>query len=153
LLFEAFEEQRPLASAASLEFGLDADTALPDIWADHDRLLQVFENLIGNAIKFTRPTGRITLGARVREEGVLFWVADTGRGIEDGHLAHVFDRFWQAPDAKRRGAGLGLPIVKGIVEAHGGHVWVESKSGQGSTFFVTVPVAPISSKSPERSRT
>jgi len=148
LLSEALEEQRQLASASSLECLLDAGTAVPDIWADHDRLLQVFENLVGNAIKFTKPGGRITLGVRAREGDVLFWVADTGRGIEPDQLAHVFDRFWQAPGAKRRGAGLGLPIVKGIVETHGGQVWVESTSGQGSTFFFTVPVGPASGKSP-----
>ena len=148
LLSEALEEQRPLASASSLECLLDAATAVPDIWADHDRLLQVFENLVGNAIKFTKPGGRITLGVRAREADVLFWVADTGRGIEPDQLAHVFDRFWQAPGAKRRGAGLGLPIVKGIVETHGGQVWVESKSGQGSTFFFTVPVDPAPDQLP-----
>jgi signal transduction histidine kinase len=148
LLSEALEEQRQLASASSLECLLDAGTAVPDIWADHDRLLQVFENLVGNAIKFTKPGGRITLGVRAREADVLFWVSDTGRGIEPDQLAHVFDRFWQAPGAKRRGAGLGLPIVKGIVETHGGQVWVESRSGQGSTFFFTVPVGPASGKTP-----
>jgi len=148
LLSEALEEQRHLASASSLECLLDTTIAVPDIWADHDRLLQVFENLVGNAIKFTKPGGRITLGVRAREGDVLFWVADTGRGIEPDQLAHVFDRFWQAPGAKRRGAGLGLPIVKGIVETHGGQVWVESTSGQGSTFFFTVPVGPASGKSP-----
>ena len=111
------------------------------IWADRDRLLQVFENLIGNSIKFTKPGGRITLGATVRAGEVLFSVADTGCGIATTNLPHVFDWFWQAPGAKRRGVGLGLPIVKGIVESHGGRVWVESPLGQGSTFFFTIPTA------------
>jgi signal transduction histidine kinase len=151
LLSEAIEKQRPLASAVSLEYRLDPGAAVPDIWVDSDRLLQVFENLIGNAIKFTPPGGRVTVGATAREQDVLFRVADTGMGIEADDLSHVFDRFWQAPGAKRRGAGLGLAIVKGIVEAHGGDVWVESKPGQGSTFFFTIPIAPADSNSPVRS--
>jgi PAS domain S-box-containing protein len=139
VLSEVFDSQTHLASSASLELLLDAAHDLPDIWADHDRLLQVFENLVGNAIKFTRPGGRITLGARAGAGEVLFSVADTGCGIESDQLPRVFDRFWQAPEAKRKGAGLGLPIVKGIVEAHGGRIWVQSSPGQGSTFFFTVP--------------
>src|SRR6185437_9794957 len=126
VLSDVLASQVRLASPASLEIRLDAGPDLPDIWADHDRLLQVFENLIGNAIKFTKPGGRITLVGRPGPSEVLFSVADTGSGIESNHLPHVFDRFWQAPAAKRRGAGLGLPIVKGIVEAHGGRVWVQS---------------------------
>jgi signal transduction histidine kinase len=104
----------------------------------------VFENLVGNAIKFTKPGGRITLGARAGAGEVLFSVADTGCGIESDQLPRVFDRFWQAPEAKRKGAGLGLPIVKGIVEAHGGRIWVQSSPGQGSTFFFTVPTVEAS---------
>jgi len=72
---------------------------------------------------------------------VQFSVADTGCGIESEQLPHVFDRFWQTPEAKRGGVGLGLPIVKGIIEAHGGRVWVQSVPGQGSTFFFTIPTA------------
>jgi PAS domain S-box-containing protein len=130
--------QAPLASSASLTLRLDAAPGISDISADHDRLLQVFENLIGNAIKFTEAGGQIILGAKAGDGEVVFSVADTGCGIESGHLPHVFDRFWQAPEAKRHGAGLGLPIVKGIVEAHGGRIWVQSNPGQGSTFFFTI---------------
>jgi signal transduction histidine kinase len=115
---------------------------LPEVWADRDRLLQVFENLIGNAIKFTGSGGRVTVGAVPHEGGVQFWVHDTGAGISGEDLPHVFDRFWQARKANRRGAGLGLPIARGIVEAHGGRIWVESTSGQGSTFFFAIPAAP-----------
>ena len=105
-------------------------------------LLQVFENLIGNALKFTHPGGRITVGAAPRAGETLFWVADTGSGIASEDVVHVFDRFWQSRKADRRGAGLGLSIVKGIVEAHGGRIWVESLIGRGSTFFFTIPAAP-----------
>jgi PAS domain S-box-containing protein len=141
VMSETLEAQKPLASAASLELRLDAAPDLPDLKADHDRLLQVFENLIGNAIKFTGPGGHIVVGAKARPGEVLFSVADTGRGIASSHLPHVFNRFWQAPEAIRRGSGLGLPIVKGIVEAHGGRVWVESALEKGSTFFFTIPSA------------
>lgn len=137
---DSVEAQRPLASLASLELRLEAAEDLPDVRGDGDRLIQVFENLIGNAIKFTAPGGRIMVGARPGDGEILFWVADTGRGIAAEDLPHVFDRFWQARKGGRSGAGLGLPIVKGIVEAHGGRIWVESTPGHGSTFFFTIPM-------------
>ena len=142
ILSEALVEQAHLAASGSLDLRMDAAPDLPHVWADHDRLLQVFENLIGNAIKCTQPNGRITLGARVDGNAVLFSVTDSGSGIESDHLARVFDRFWQAPTGRRRGAGLGLTIVKGIIDAHGGRVWVESQPGRGSTFRFTIPIAP-----------
>lgn len=141
LVRDAVEAQQPLATAASLELRLDAAPDLPEVWADRDRLLQVFENLIGNALKFTQAGGRITVGAAPREGGVLFWVTDTGGGISAEDLPHLFDRFWQARKGQRLGAGLGLPIVKGIIEAHRGRIWVESRPGEGSTFFFTLPLA------------
>jgi PAS domain S-box-containing protein len=144
LLSEVFDSHALLASSASLELRVDAAEDAPDIWADRDRLLQAFENLIGNAIKFSKPGGVIVLGAKREGGEVLFWVADTGCGIAGDQLPRVFDRFWQAPDDKRRGAGLGLPIVKGIVEAHGGRIWAQSSPGQGSTFFFTVSAAQAS---------
>ena len=116
-------------------------STLPEVWGEHDRLLQVFENLIGNAIKFTTAGGWITVGAASNDQEVVFWVADSGAGIAPGDLPHVFDRFWQATRGDRRGAGLGLPITKGIVEAHGGRIWVESTLGRGSTFFFSIPRA------------
>lgn len=142
VISDAVEAQKMLASPASIQIACDAAPALPDVWGDRDRLLQVLENLVGNAIKFTKPGGCITIGARRRDAEVVFSVADTGAGIPAEALPHVFDRFWQARRAKRRGVGLGLAIVKGIVEAHGGRVWVESTPGRGTTFFFTVPAAP-----------
>ena len=139
LIVEAVDMQRPLASSSSLELRVEVDPDVPDVWGDRDRLLQVFENLIGNAIKFTKAGGRITAGAASRDDEVVFWVADTGCGIASENLPRVFDRFWQATRAGRQGAGLGLPITKGIVEAHGGRIWVESTAGSGSTFFFTIP--------------
>jgi len=141
LIVEAAEMQRPLAAAASLDLRYDVDRDVPDVWGDRDRLLQVFENLIGNAIKFTNAGGRITVTAAVRDHEVVFRVADTGSGIASENLPRVFDRFWQAARANREGAGLGLPITKGIVEAHGGRIWVESTPNRGTTFSFTVPEA------------
>lgn len=138
---ECVESQRPLAEAACIELRVDLPDELPELWADRDRLSQVLENLIGNALKFAGGGGCITVSARARESDVLFAVRDTGPGIPAEHLAYVFDRFWQARRAQRQGAGLGLPIVKGVIEAHGGRLWVESPPGQGACFFFTVPRA------------
>jgi signal transduction histidine kinase len=130
----------PLVSSRGHELRLSLPDDLPDLWADRGRLLQVFDNLLGNAVKFTQTGGCITLGAETQETTVLFWVADTGPGIPWEHQPHLFDRFWQARPAGRAGAGLGLPIVKGIVEAHGGEVSVKSVPGQGSSFSFTIPI-------------
>jgi PAS domain S-box-containing protein len=141
LIADSAAAQKPLASAASLDFRLEVAENLPAVWGDRERLHQVLENLIGNAIKFTKPGGRVTVGAAEKDESVLFWVSDTGAGIAAEHLPHVFERFWQARKDWRRGAGLGLPIVKGIVEAHGGRIWIQSASERGTTFFFTIPLA------------
>ncbi|HEY6562350.1 MAG TPA: HAMP domain-containing sensor histidine kinase, partial [Polyangiaceae bacterium] len=141
LVSDAVEAQRLTAQSASLELRLDVGPDLPEIRADRDRILQVFDNLIGNALKFSQPGGQITVGATRGEGEVSYWVADTGRGIPPDHLANLFDRFWQADKTARHGAGLGLAIVKGIVEAHQGRIWVESTLGAGSRFSFTIPIA------------
>ena len=141
-LLDAIDVQRVLAAKASIELRIQIASPLPDLWGDEHRIFQVFENLIGNAIKFTPAGGAITLGGVARDDDVLFWVADTGPGIEAKALRHVFDRFWQADKQSREGAGLGLAIARGIVEAHGGAIWVESEPDHGATFYVTFPKAP-----------
>ena len=115
---------------------------LPPLLIDKERVTQVFSNLIGNAVKFTPAGGTVTVGAEPGEGCVRCFVRDTGRGIEHEELPHIFDRYWQAPSGQtRRGAGLGLAIAKGIVEAHGGRIWVESRPGEGSEFSFTLPLA------------
>ncbi len=141
VLAEAVAAQRDAADGASVGLHLDARADLPDVWADRSRLLQILENLLGNAVKFTPAGGQATAGAASRDGEVLFWVADTGRGIAPEQLPHLFDRFWQATPGERRGVGLGLAIAKGIVEAHGGRIWAESTPGKGSVFFFTLPRA------------
>ena len=143
---------KQLAAAASVELQLQIGDDLPALWGDPDRLHQILENLIGNAIKFTPRDGRIIVRVAPRQEDVLFSVTDTGPGIPAESLSHIFDRFWQANRAERRGAGLGLAICNGLVEAHGGRLWVESKPGHGSTFFFTIPVAPVAPVAPRAER-
>jgi PAS domain S-box-containing protein len=149
LAAEAVDMEVALAASAGIDLRLDLATDLPEVWVDRDRFLQVLENLIGNAMKFTKSGGRITVGAEARDHEVLFWVKDTGAGISTEDLPHVFDRYWQAAaGAGRLGAGLGLSITKGIVEAHGGRIWVESTAGQGSIFYFSIPTGPAEEERP-----
>ena len=102
--------------------------------------MQVLSNLIGNALKFTPAQGVISFRAeRHEEELVLFAVSDSGPGIPRQNLKDIFNPYWQAKRTERMGAGLGLPIAKGIVESHGGTIWVESEQGKGTTFYFTLP--------------
>jgi signal transduction histidine kinase len=142
LIEDVLDSQKVLASTGDIELRADIPGHLPDILADRDRVVQVFGNLIGNAIKFTKPGGTIALSAEAGISEVVFSVTDTGPGIAERHLPHLFDRFWQASKGRGHGAGLGLAIVKGIVEAHGGRVWATSTPGTGSTFHFTIPSAP-----------
>lgn len=139
LVEEAVDAARPLAQGQ--EVVVEVEEGLPLVLADRDRVSQVLSNLIGNAIKFTPPGGRITVLAREGLGEVQFSVRDTGMGIPEDQLPHVFDRFWRGNERDQRGAGLGLTICKGIVETHGGRIWVESEPGVGSTFTFTLPVA------------
>jgi signal transduction histidine kinase len=105
-------------------------------------VVQIFDNLLGNAMKFSRAS--IVVRASTLDGAALFSVADDGPGICADHLTRIFDRFWQASRTDRRGAGLGLSIVKKIVAAHGGRTWAESGVGQGTTFYFTIPSAGVS---------
>jgi chemotaxis family two-component system sensor kinase Cph1 len=107
---------------------------------DPDRIRQVLANLVGNAMKFTDPSGSITVRAASQGREVLVCVRDTGVGIRAADLPHVFERFWQLGKNDGRGWGLGLYICKAIVEAHGGRIWVSSDVGRGSDFSFTLPL-------------
>ena len=113
------------------------------ILGDRQRLEQVLNNLLSNALKFTPPSGSIRISAARASAVVRIVVADSGQGIEPAHLPRVFDRFWQGtPLARRGGLGLGLAIVRHIIHEHGGHVWAESDGvGHGATFVVELPLS------------
>jgi signal transduction histidine kinase len=131
--------EEPLASAAGLVFRCDVAPDAGDVFADRDRLLQALENLVSNAIRHTPRGGRVTIGVKRNADAVEFSVSDTGSGIPTASLPFVFDRFARQRRVDKGNTGLGLPIVKGIVEAHGGNVWAESEVGAGSTFYFTIP--------------
>ncbi len=140
MLREAEELFRAQAGVAQVSMVYHADESLPRVYADRHRVMQVLSNLIGNSMKFTPPGGRIEVGASRRDGEALFTVADTGPGIPKEHLSDIFSPYWQAKRTERMGAGLGLSISKGIVEAHGGRIWVESDPGMGTQFYFTLPV-------------
>jgi signal transduction histidine kinase len=128
------------------ESGIDLEarlpTNLPLVSADGARVVQVLANLLRNAIKFTPREGHVEISIEPQDSSLVFSVADTGPGIAPENQPRVFDRYWQANNgARARGAGLGLSIAKGIVEAHGGRIWLESELGKGSRFSFTVPRA------------
>lgn len=115
---------------------------LPAFSCDVSRISQVISNLLGNALKFTPRGGLIRFSASQTADFVTFAVQDSGLGISPVHLPHVFERFWQSEtEMKSKGSGLGLSIAKGIVETHGGRIWVESQLGQGTQFYFTLPIS------------
>ncbi|MFW6202164.1 MAG: PAS domain S-box protein, partial [Gemmatimonadota bacterium] len=138
---EAIEGHRAEAEERGLRLEDDVPDELPTVEVDHDRIVQLFSNLLGNAVEFTPPGGRVTVGGARVGNAVRFHVEDTGPGIEPEHRDHIFDAFWQVRRGEREGAGLGLAIAKGIVDAHEGEIRVESEVGVGTTFYVTLPVA------------
>ncbi len=149
LVTYVLETQRPHAESLGLRLLSEIAPDLPPVHADAGRLEQVLDNLLGNAIKFTASGGTVTLRAERAGDMIRVSVTDTGLGIPRAELPHLFDRFWQARKTTRIGAGLGLFLVKGIVQAHGGAVGVESKVGQGTTFSFTVPVAEPTAAPPK----
>ena len=143
VLMEAISRAAP--SAVSAEFKSDLDPRLPIVAGDRDRLIQVVSNLVNNAVKYSPEGGTITLSSRVDGRFVLISVTDTGIGIPPEEIAHVFERFRRVRSGAAQsipGTGLGLTIVKQIVEMHGGKIWVESALGNGSSFHFTVPLSP-----------
>lgn len=141
LIDEAVEMLLPLASHSGITLHAGSITAEAAVQVDRFRIQQVLSNLIGNALKFTPSGGMVTVSAEQGAGHVCFRIADTGQGIAADQLPHVFGRFWQARRTDRRGLGLGLAIARGIVEAHGGTIRVDSVSGAGSTFAFTIPAA------------
>lgn len=145
---EAVREVEPLAMSKRQTLQISFEEELPTVPLDRHRLRQALLNLLNNAVKFTPDEGTITISARMASpsssssSSLLISVSDTGEGIPEEDLEEVFDKFYQSrshPDSNKKGTGLGLPIARHIMEAHGGKIWAESRPGQGSTFHLSLP--------------
>jgi len=144
MIGDVVEASRALIDAARLDVEIDVPPTLPPVLGDEPALRRVFQNLIGNAIKYGEGGGWIGVKARSAGRDVQLTVSDKGIGIATAEHGRIFEPFYRTPDviaAQIQGAGLGLSLVKRIVEAHGGRIRVESAPGQGSEFIVQLPVA------------
>lgn len=133
----------------SHHFRLETPEKTPAVWADDDRLRQVLTNLLSNAIKFSPQGGTVTIGARQEGDHVCVWVKDEGIGIPEDKIEKLCTKFYRLDNKETRhigGTGLGLALVKEIIEAHQGRVWIESTLGKGSSFFFSIPMALASGK-------
>jgi signal transduction histidine kinase len=154
-LFDAADSMfSAVAEQHSIDLVLRRGSNLPSVDVDPHRLLQVLSNLINNAMKFTPAGGRVELWAQnveddladaflagKRRAAVRFSVSDNGAGISSDDITHVFDWYWQSPTGDKKGAGLGLAIAKGLIEAHLSRLNVDSVLGAGSSFWFTIPAA------------
>ena len=140
LINGATKELQPQVESKGLDFKVEAPVDLPSVKADRSQVERVLSNLVVNAMRYTKH-GEIKISAQARGNSVAVSVSDTGSGIPQEYLPHIFDKFVQVPGAATGGAGLGLAISRLIVEAHGGQISVQSERGKGSTFTFTLPVA------------
>jgi signal transduction histidine kinase len=142
LIERALDEHRPLARQRQIDLAMGAPTTDLPVLADPDRVDLVMSNLISNALRYTPEGGRVAVRSAPDRAGVRFEVSDTGPGIAPEYVPRLFERFFRVPGAPPGGAGLGLYICKEIVEAHGGHIGVETDPGEGAIFWFTLPAAP-----------
>lgn len=140
LIVKASEGLRPQVEAKELELSVDVPAGLPPLLADRAQIERIVSNLVVNAVRYTK-RGEIRISAERRGGCIAVSVCDTGVGIPEEYLPHIFDKFVQVPGASAGGAGLGLAISKSLVEAHGGQISVRSEVGRGTTFTFTLPVA------------
>jgi PAS domain S-box-containing protein len=140
LVHETLEMFRQLAAEKEIRLdGSGSDDLLLD--CDRGKVLQILSNLVGNAIKFTPERGSVDVRLDRAGDDACFAISDTGPGMSEQEMSRVWDRFWQAKRRAGGGVGLGLSIAKGLVEAHGGRIWVQSTPGVGTTFYFTIPLA------------
>ena len=147
---EVVEMLQPLAEERSLILETNISTAIGFIQGDRDKLIQIFTNLINNALKFTESPGTVTVEVKQRDDGLIqTCITDTGCGIPLEEQQIIFERFYrgQSSEMKNRGAGLGLAITRSLVELHGGSIWVESRPGEGSRFCFILPVTQATRES------
>jgi signal transduction histidine kinase/GAF domain-containing protein len=133
----------PMAESKAMIIDVDVASSIPPVHGDPDRLHQIFSNLIGNAVKYTPPEGKVQIRAEVRESGLVTAIEDTGIGIAPEDQAKIFDRFYRVRRIETEtieGTGLGLAIVKKLVDLHQGSIGLESRLGEGTTFYVTLPI-------------
>ena len=143
LLERAVVAHAPAAQQKHVELALEVPAALPDVAVDSDRMAQVLDNLLANALRYSPENGRIQLTARQTPTAIQLSVQDSGPGMAETELARVFNRFYRADKSRQRhegGSGLGLAIAKSIVENHNGRIWAESTAGQGATFIIELPL-------------
>ena len=151
-LTSTVQDHRPQTTVKNITLDLDLPpTPLPNVLADDIRINEVLNNLVGNAINYTPKGGHIKVGAKVINNQVVTYVADSGMGIPQEAIPHLFTKFFRVPGAleeDHKGTGLGLYISKSIIDLHHGKIWVESITGKGSTFYFTLPMAEIGSTQP-----
>lgn len=147
------DQLKPLAASKGLHLRFRHKNELPFISCDRGRLEQVLSNLVGNAIKFSPEGSAIEVSVEFKDHQLLACVRDEGAGLSAEQLPKIFDRFWQVRSTAQLGTGLGLSIAKGIVEAHGGKIWVESEPGQGCRFYFTLMTAKIPSTPAKSAKT
>ena len=148
LVRDSMEVFEPAATAQGIELASKQEDLAAVVELDHERILQVLTNLVGNALKFTPRGGRITLTIERRGEEVCYGVVDTGCGISADKLDAMFTRYYQVSVGDRRGLGLGLFIAKSIVDGHGGRIWAESTPGNGCTVRFTLPLHSVAVPAP-----
>lgn len=132
----------PIALERGLRFETRVSPKLPIVECDSDRAVQVLTSLVSNALKVTPKGGAVSIGADVRGDDVVFYVRDTGPGLDADELPNLFERHWRSKSTMYKGAGLALAIARGIVDAHGGKIWAESRVGAGSTFYFSLSGCP-----------
>jgi signal transduction histidine kinase len=141
IVSDALEMMRTLAEEGGVTLTLDAPSGLRRVACDRHRVTQVLQNIIGNALKVVAPGKAVRVVLRSTPAEAVVQVVDEGPGIPPEDLPHVFERYWRGKRPAYEGSGLGLAIARGIVEAHGGRIWVESEVGKGSTFAFSLPFA------------
>ena len=142
LINDSIERILPLAQIKAMQIETEVAANLPQLAGDRERLLQIFSNIIGNAVKYTPPSGSVRISVENVDRNLRFAVRDNGLGISPEDQAHIFDRFYRVRCAETEGiegTGLGLAIVKKLIDIHKGQIGLESSLGEGTTFYVTLP--------------